>query len=44
LIDGLKAARKGKRHQVMDAQVSGLGARVTQKGTKTFMSRRGADD
>ena len=34
-----EGARRGKRYQVMDAKVVGLGVRVTHKGTKTFILR-----
>jgi integrase len=33
----LKAASAGKRYEVMDAIVPGLGVRVTERGTKTFI-------
>lgn len=39
LITGLKPAREGERYQVMDAQIPGLGVRVTSEGTKTFILR-----
>ena len=39
MISGLKPAAKGQRYQIMDAQVPGLGVRVTDKGTKTFILR-----
>jgi Arm DNA-binding domain len=34
-VQSLKAADKGKRYQVMDAQVPGFGVRVTDMGVKT---------
>src|SRR6185436_7008480 len=37
-VTGLKLARKGKRYQLMDAQVPGFGVRVTEN-TKTFILR-----
>jgi integrase len=39
LITGLKPAPEGQRYQVMDAQVPGLGVRVTDRGHKTFILR-----
>ena len=35
-IKGLKPATPGKRYDIMDALVPGLGVRVTENGTKTF--------
>jgi integrase len=36
-LKALKPAAAGKRYEVMDAIVPGLGVRVTERGTKTFM-------
>ena len=38
-IKALKAAKPGQRYETMDAIVPGLGVRVTDKGTKTFVLR-----
>jgi integrase len=36
-LKALKPAKAGLRYEVMDAIVPGLGVRVTERGTKTFM-------
>src|SRR5262249_32962344 len=36
-LKALKPAEAGQRYEVMDAIVPGLGVRVTERGTKTFM-------
>jgi hypothetical protein len=36
-IQSLKPARVGARYDVMDADVPGLGVRVTDKGQRTFI-------
>jgi integrase len=36
-VKALKAAPKGKRYEVMDAIVPGMGIRVTERAQKTFM-------
>ena len=36
-LKALKPAKEGQRYEVMDAIVPGLGVRVTERGTKTFM-------
>jgi hypothetical protein len=36
-LKALKAANAGSRYDVMDADVSGLGVRVTDKGQRTFI-------
>jgi integrase len=38
-ISGLKPAPDGRRYQVMDAEVSGFGVRVTDTGHRTFILR-----
>lgn len=38
-VKSLKPASKGRRYQVMDAQVPGFGVRVTDNGTRTFILR-----
>jgi integrase len=37
LLKSLKPAKTGRRYEVMDSIVSGLGVRVTDKGQRTFM-------
>ena len=35
-LRSLKAAKTGRRYEVMDADLSGFGVRVTDKGKRTF--------
>src|SRR5262249_56809328 len=37
IIKGLKPAKLGQRYDVMDAVLPGLGVRVTDKGTRSFV-------
>jgi hypothetical protein len=37
IVRSLKAAPAGKRYEVMDTVVPGLGVRLTDKGAKTFI-------
>jgi hypothetical protein len=37
IVRSLKAAPRGKRYEVMDSVVPGLGIRLTDKGAKTFV-------
>src|SRR6478752_9211011 len=36
-LKALKPAKPGRRYDVMDAEVSGLGVRVTDRGQRTFI-------